>query len=60
VLHGVARHFQSFEDIAVEAGLSRMFAGVHSRLDHEAGRRLGAVARFVSPKEFVLGRNAVV
>jgi hypothetical protein len=37
-----------------------MFAGVHSRLDHEAGRRLGAVARFVSPKEFVLGRNAVV
>lgn len=47
-LAGVDRSFTRFQDIADEAGLSRVPAGVHTGLDHEAGQRLGAgVARFV-------------
>jgi hypothetical protein len=41
VLPGVTRHFHSYRAVAREAGLSRIFAGVHTRLDHEAGLRLG-------------------
>jgi hypothetical protein len=41
VLPGVVRHFDSYRAVATEAGLSRIFAGVHTRLDHEAGLRLG-------------------
>ncbi|GAA4523276.1 vanadium-dependent haloperoxidase [Amycolatopsis samaneae] len=41
-LPGTVRHFESFQDIADEAGTSRLFAGVHTRLDHDAGRRLGS------------------
>jgi hypothetical protein len=48
VLPGSVRRFGSFKDAAEEAGESRIFAGVHTRLDHEAGQRLGLdVARFV-------------
>ncbi|WP_410667725.1 vanadium-dependent haloperoxidase [Amycolatopsis sp. cmx-4-68] len=47
-LPGVVRRFASFQDVADEAGLSRIAAGVHTRLDHEAGRQLGLdVAAFV-------------
>ncbi len=47
-LPGVVRHFTTFQDVADEAGLSRLVAGVHTRLDHDAGRRLGQdVAAFV-------------
>ena len=47
-LNGVTRSFGSFQAAANEAGLSRIFAGQHTRLDHEAGQRLGAqVAEFV-------------
>ena len=47
-LNGVTRSFGSFQAAADEAGLSRIFAGQHTRLDHEAGQRLGArVADFV-------------
>ena len=47
-LRGVTRQFSSFQAAATEAGLSRIFAGQHTRLDHEAGARLGAsVAHFV-------------
>lgn len=47
-LPGTQRHFGRFSDVAEEAGLSRIFAGVHTRLDHESGRRMGAgIARFV-------------
>jgi hypothetical protein len=47
-LPGVTRTFERFQDIADEAGLSRIFAGVHTRLDHDAGQRMGVdVARFV-------------
>ena len=47
-LSGVTRTFGSFQAAANEAGLSRIFAGQHTRLDHEAGQRLGSqVADFV-------------
>ena len=40
-LPGVTRHFNSFSDAAIEAGLSRIYAGQHFRFDHEAGEFLG-------------------
>jgi membrane-associated phospholipid phosphatase len=47
-LTGVTRSFASFQAAANEAGLSRIFAGQHTRIDHQAGQRLGAqVADFV-------------
>jgi membrane-associated phospholipid phosphatase len=50
VLPGVVRTFTSYNDVATEAGLSRIYAGQHTRLDHEAGLALGhAVAQFVLP-----------
>ncbi len=48
VLPGPVREFTGYHAIATEAGLSRIFAGVHTRLDHEAGLVLGRnVAQFV-------------
>jgi membrane-associated phospholipid phosphatase len=45
---GVTRNFSSFQAAATEAGLSRIFAGQHTRLDHKAGQNLGEnVAGFV-------------
>jgi membrane-associated phospholipid phosphatase len=41
VLPGAVRTFDGYHDVAVEAGLSRIFAGQHTRLDHIAGLRLG-------------------
>ena len=38
---GVTRHFAALSDVADEAGLSRIWAGQHTRLDHEAGEQLG-------------------
>ena len=47
-LPGVTRSFDSFSAAANEAGLSRIYAGVHTRLDHVAGLTLGQnVANFV-------------
>jgi membrane-associated phospholipid phosphatase len=47
-LPGVVRTFGSYADVATEAGLSRIFAGQHTRLDHVAGLQLGRdVAQFV-------------
>src|ERR1700759_2112998 len=47
-LSGTTRTFGSFQAAANEAGLSRIFAGQHTRLDHRAGQILGArVADFV-------------
>ena len=47
-LPGVIRSFDSYSAVATEAGLSRIFAGQHTRLDHEAGLELGTdVAQFV-------------
>lgn len=48
VMPGTTRTFDAFQDIADEAGLSRIVAGVHTRLDHVAGQQMGAgIARFV-------------
>jgi PAP2 superfamily len=41
VLPGVLRSFGSFSQAAEEAGVSRIYAGVHTRIDHVAGKRLG-------------------
>src|SRR5438067_4058114 len=50
VLPGVVRTFSSYNDVATEAGLSRIYAGQHTRIDHKAGLALGhAVAQFVLP-----------
>jgi membrane-associated phospholipid phosphatase len=47
-LPGVTRSFSSFAAAVQEAGLSRIYAGVHTRLDHRAGVELGDdVAEFV-------------
>jgi membrane-associated phospholipid phosphatase len=47
-LPGVTRSFTSFSGAAQEAGLSRIYAGQHTRLDHVAGVALGRnVATFV-------------
>jgi len=47
-LPGVTRSFTSFAAAAQEAGLSRIFSGQHTRLDHVAGLKLGHdVAGFV-------------
>jgi len=47
-LPGVTRSFASFSAAAQEAGLSRIYAGQHTRLDHLAGLTLGHdVAGFV-------------
>jgi membrane-associated phospholipid phosphatase len=47
-LPGVTRSFGSFAAAAQEAGLSRIFSGQHTRLDHVAGLTLGhAIAGFV-------------
>jgi membrane-associated phospholipid phosphatase len=48
VLPGVVRTFDSYSAAATEGGLSRIYGGVHTRLDHEAGLQLGQdVAGFV-------------
>ena len=51
VLPGVVRTFGSYSDVATEAGLSRIFAGQHTRIDHQAGLELGHdIAHFVLPQ----------
>jgi membrane-associated phospholipid phosphatase len=48
VMKGTVRTFDSYQAVATEAGLSRIFAGVHTRLDHQSGLVLGRnVAQFV-------------
>jgi membrane-associated phospholipid phosphatase len=48
VLPGVVRNFDSYSAAATEAGLSRIYGGVHTRIDHVAGLKLGIdVAGFV-------------
>ena len=40
-LPGVTRSFDGFQAAANDAGLSRIFAGVHTRIDHTSGQDLG-------------------
>jgi membrane-associated phospholipid phosphatase len=50
-LPGAVRTFTRYSDVATEAGLSRIFAGQHTRIDHRAGMQLGRhVADFVLEK----------
>ncbi|HEX6555351.1 MAG TPA: vanadium-dependent haloperoxidase [Ktedonobacteraceae bacterium] len=57
VLPGPVRTFDSYTDVATEAGLSRIFAGQHTRIDHVAGLELGHdVAQFVLP-HFDVGKG---
>src|SRR5690242_4130795 len=47
-LPGTVRSFTSYHAIAVEAGLSRIYAGQHTPLDDASGQALGAaIAQFV-------------
>jgi PAP2 superfamily len=48
VMPGATRHFRGFAAAAAEASVSRIYAGVHTQLDEDAGQRLGrSVAEFV-------------
>jgi hypothetical protein len=48
VMPGVTRQFSGFAAAAKEASASRVFAGVHTQMDEDAGQQLGgSVARFV-------------
>ncbi|HWX96283.1 MAG TPA: vanadium-dependent haloperoxidase [Solirubrobacteraceae bacterium] len=48
VMPGTTRQFSGFAAAANEASASRVFAGVHTQLDEEAGQQLGvSVARLV-------------
>jgi membrane-associated phospholipid phosphatase len=59
LLPGVQRSFTSFAGAANEAGVSRIYAGQHSRIDHVAGQMLGRrVAAYVL-EHFLLPREAV-
>ncbi len=50
VVPGAVRTFASYNDVATEAGLSRIYAGQHTRIDIEVGSQLGhSVAQFVFP-----------
>ena len=47
VLPGVVASYTSYSDIATEAGLSRIYAGNHTRIEVNAGDTLGNnVAQF--------------
>jgi PAP2 superfamily len=54
VLPGVVRIFTSYNDVATEAGLSRIYAGQHTRLDHVAGLTLGQKVAQFSLSHFVV------
>ena len=48
VMPGTTRQFSGFAAAANEASASRVFAGVHTQMDEDAGQQLGgSVARFV-------------
>jgi len=58
-LPGVTRSFNSFSAAAEEAGLSRIYAGQHTRLDHAAGVALGHdVASFVLHNALLPARDS--
>ena len=51
------RSFSSFRAAAEEAGLSRIYAGVHFRFDHTSGQRLGRdIAEYVFD-DFLVARR---
>jgi hypothetical protein len=59
VMPGATRQFSGFAAAANEASASRVFAGVHTQLDEDAGLKLGAsVARFVLRKGPLASKRA--
>jgi membrane-associated phospholipid phosphatase len=59
VMPGTTRHFSSFAAASSEASASRIFAGVHTQLDEDAGQQLGrSVARFVLRNGPLAGERA--
>ena len=59
VMAGVTRHFRGFAAAAAEASISRVYAGVHTQLDEDAGQRLGrSVAEFVLRNEPLAAHGA--
>jgi hypothetical protein len=60
VMPGTTRQFGDFAAAANEASASRVFAGVHTQEDEDAGQQLGgSVARFVLG-ESVLGSGRAI
>jgi membrane-associated phospholipid phosphatase len=57
VLPGIERRFDGFSAAAHEAGLSRIYAGVHTSLDDRAGQRLGARLATYIDHRFLLPRH---
>jgi len=58
VLPGVERSFTSFMGAAEEAGLSRIYAGVHFRFDHNSGKQLGRNIADYVVDNFLVRRHA--
>jgi membrane-associated phospholipid phosphatase len=59
VMPGATRQFSGFAAAAGEASASRVFAGVHTTMDEEAGQQLGgSVARFVLHRGSLAARRA--
>ena len=55
-LPGVSRSFKSFDAAADEAGMSRIYGGIHYRFDNEAGLALGrSIGRFAVQRGFGKG-----
>jgi membrane-associated phospholipid phosphatase len=60
VMPGTTRQFSSFPAAANEASASRIFAGVHTQADEDAGQHLGAsIAQFVIRDSALATRRAV-
>jgi hypothetical protein len=60
VMPGTTRQFSSFAAAASEASASRIFAGVHSQADEDAGQQLGAsIAGFVIRESALASSRAV-
>ena len=60
VMPGTTRQFSGYAAAANEASASRVFAGVHTQLDEDAGLKLGAsVARFVLHSGPLASKHAI-
>jgi len=60
VMPGVTRQFSGFAAAAKEASASRIFAGVHTQMDEEAGQHLGrSIAQYVIHSGPLAAKRAV-
>jgi hypothetical protein len=60
VMPGTTRHFSGFATVANEASASRIFAGVHTQLDEDAGQQLGrSVAQLVLRSGPLVDKRAI-